>query len=392
MGPVTRNATAGWAVAFVLVTVVGGAWSFPAYFGEVQRASADELPSAGTQAAALAEAGRTLSLRETSSILPEPACCRAAISSLSSVSIAGGRSDPPASRYGAGMAYDAKDGYVVLFGGYTLKSYLSDTWKFSGGVWTKLTPSVHPSARFDPVMTYDAADGYVVLFGGYNGTTSLNDTWTFSAGQWTERSPVTHPSARFAASFAFDPADNYTVLFGGATITSGTNKFDFDTWRFSGGAWTELHLGTHPSARGTSGLAYDAADGYLVLFGGCGSLIGFCGHPDRDTWKFVGGHWTNISSPGPSARGAPAMTYDAADGYLLLFGGANNSTTFNDTWTFLGGAWTEISPATHPYGLAVASITDDPSAGYVVLFGGYHIPAKVKDDTWSFVGGTWTKV
>jgi hypothetical protein len=43
---------------------------------------------------------------------------------------------PSAPRFGSAMAYDAHRNRVVLFGGFTGASYLSDTWEWDGGQWS----------------------------------------------------------------------------------------------------------------------------------------------------------------------------------------------------------------------------------------------------------------
>jgi len=301
----------------------------------------------------------------------------------------------PSSRYASGTAYDAKDGYVVMFGGKNLTTFFDDTWKYSGGVWTKLSPKTHPSVRGFPAMTYDAADGYVLLFGGYGPSGDLNDTWEFSAGQWTQLHPKSAPSVRFGASVSFDPAANYTLLFGGldGVQNLSASKIYSDTWSYTAGEWTELHPVDHPSPRVGAGMTFDPKDGYLVLFGGCTGPVGFCQGPTSDTWTFSAGAWTNVTSADhPSPRGGMGMAYDAADGYVFLFGGADNTTTFNDSWTYLGGVWTELSPPKHPFGLVGVDFAYDSADQYILLFGGYHLPPKVKSDTWTYSDGTWTKV
>lgn len=66
------------------------------------------------------------------------------------------------------------------------------------------------------------------------------------------------------------------------------------------------------------------------------------------TWAYSNnGGWTNLSIPGPSSRFFPTITYDAADGYLLLYGGtlfprgspgycstATPCSIESDTWVF----------------------------------------------------------
>src|SRR5580658_7917305 len=60
-------------------------------------------------------------------------------------------SPTPSLRASANMVWDAKDGYVLLFGGCNLYDgyvcdgqYLNDTWEFSSGTWTNLTPAISP--------------------------------------------------------------------------------------------------------------------------------------------------------------------------------------------------------------------------------------------------------
>ncbi len=42
------------------------------------------------------------------------------------------------------------------------------------------------------------------------------------------------------------------------------------------------------------------------------------------------------------------MTYDAATGTVLLFGGRVNGTVLSDTWSWDGTTWTQLTPATSP--------------------------------------------
>jgi hypothetical protein len=73
-------------------------------------------------------------------------------------------------------------------------------------------------------------------------------------------------------------------------------------------------------------MTYDPKDGYGVLFGGDNNSSSWV---YGDTWKFQNGNWTNITpSLSPSARGFASMTYDAQDGYVLLFGGGGGAQQF----------------------------------------------------------------
>ncbi len=350
-------------------------------------------------------------------------------------------STSPSARAYASMAYDAKDKYVILFGGETISPYtvLGDTWEFVGGKWTELSPTTSPPARYQAAMDYDAKDGYVVLFSGYSSPGS--DTWKFVAGQWTKLAPPAAPGGRYKASMVYDAKDKYLLLFGGSNLTISATYGD--TWKFVGGVWTQLTPTSSPSARFGMVMAYDAKDGYVVLFGGYytgiiagtwkwvagawteltptlappaqfsgtlafdnnsmdhyailfgGCTSAFCSPPVQTTWEFVAGKWTNHTPPlttSPSARYSAAISYDGKDGYVLLFGGDGPSGSLGDTWKFAAGSWTQLSPATTPAVRYGAAMSYDAKDGYVLLFGGEGSTGNLLADTWKFVGGSWTEL
>src|SRR5439155_21479645 len=68
--------------------------------------------------------------------------------------------------------------------------------------------------------------------------------------------------------------------------------------------------GTTPSTLVT----YDAADGYLLLTRG---------YPSTSV-TFSGGSWTNVSLAPYPGLGSGGMTYDAADGYVVDQGGTGS--------------------------------------------------------------------
>ncbi|HZY92660.1 MAG TPA: PKD domain-containing protein [Thermoplasmata archaeon] len=182
---------------------------------------------------------------------------------------------------------------------------------------------------------------------------------------------------------AYDPADGYVVMFGG---NSGT--YLQDTWVYKSGFWTELFPTTAPAARDHSTLAWDPVDGYLVLFGGYGLSGAF-----SDTWTFLHGNWTLLSPlQHPSARWAAAMTWDAAGSRILLFGGCVGGFAANDTWSFLGGNWTLLHPANSPPARENAAIEFDPVDNETLLFGGDNYYTALYGDTWVFAAGNWVQV
>jgi hypothetical protein len=300
---------------------------------------------------------------------------------------------PPAGAYFVTMSYDAADGYVVLFGGcnYYGSCPLGSTWAFSGGQWTDLTNMVSqsPPAREYAAMAYDAADGYIVLYGGYGRLGLLNDTWTYHDYNWTQvATNGTFPAARWGPAMAYDSKDGYIVMFGGYTYYYSPYYLD-ETWTFLHGNWTNRtgHTGSTPGGRYYAAISDDPADGYVLMFGGYKSS-GLAG----DTWKFSNHTWTSVSpSTAPAARYSMTMDYDPLIGAVVLYGGYDYSYPYyqNDTWTYTGGNWTNASAKTGltPPGRYGAGFAWDTRDGYGVLFGGYEftgINYGLFSDTWAF--------
>lgn len=399
-------------------------------------------------------------------------------------------STAPSARWGSTSTFDLGEGYLLLFGGYTGSTYLNDTWEFAGGQWTQLHPSNSPPARFEAGLAYDNASGVnaSLLFGGAicgsSSCRAYGDTWSYANGSWNPIVPApgvqtpghkylpygapaarqsfgmtynvanltvvlfggmvdgdplgnvgiqsfgpadtwtfTPPSANFTggwdqvqsesewdwaqlpgrvgAGFAWDPAGSYragvrnittgyAVAFGGST-GYGPNG---ETWVFltyPTGAWSEIFPTVSPSPRSYMAMAYDAADQYVVLFGGLsatGTALG-------DTWEFSHNMWVKLApAKSPSARYGAMMTYDPAGGFLLLFGGTNGAAYFSDTWEFHGGQWTPVSDewgTPVPTARAFGGLAWDTAAGYAVLFGGTTGHAAL-GDTWTFLDGIWVQI
>jgi hypothetical protein len=139
-------------------------------------------------------------------------------------------------------------------------------------------------------------------------------------------------------------------------------------------------------------MVYDAADGRVVLFGGAAFGPAASGIL-HDTWTWDGIRWTNAHpAHSPSARIGSAIVYDPADGTVVLFGGYNPNFDgyFHDTWTWDGTDWTKEFPKHSPSQRAWTGLAYDDAAGEVVLFGGGR-RAGVFADTWTWDGTDWMK-
>jgi hypothetical protein len=328
--------------------------------------------SGGTRERCLAPACLSESSRRVGPAVSVPPAGWAEISSSTS----------PSPRWKAAIAYDASDGYVVLFGGANASTTFGDTWTYLNGSWTELHPLFAPPARSAAAMVDDTQDGVVLLFGGIGASGHVfGDTWAFSKGNWTNLtgSLPSPPSPRFGASIVDDAADGYVLLAGG----EGANgSLDSDAWGYHGGAWTKV--GDFPQVPTFQGaMTFDASDGYVLAFGGGNAT----GAGANTTWKYLAGVWTELSpSVHPSARIDESLGYDPKDGYVVLFGGANGTTLLNDTWKFVRGTWTMLLPSPTPSARAFSAgpMPYDALDGYLLLFGGGWYSQPADGDTWSF--------
>jgi hypothetical protein len=262
----------------------------------------------------------------------------------------------PVPRAAMGMTWDGFDNYVALFGGFN-GADLGDTWKYSAGVWTELetpisgnscqyvgggTVSCPTPRQWAAFADYYPNTGYAVLFGGSGSSGALADTWEFQWGGWTLLSPSAHPPARYGAAVAteFSSGTGYVLVFGGwgtgNSLLSDTWEYE---WQAGGPTWVQQSPSTHPSARGYANLA----DGNpAVLFGGDTGLAAV-----DDTWSYASGQWMQVTSLpcSPNVRNSLGIVDDTADGYYVLFAGADLISPYGDTWTF-GSTLSGTTPTT----------------------------------------------
>jgi hypothetical protein len=228
-----------------------------------------------------------------------------------------------------------------LSGGLPGVSYATDntTWIWDGSNWSIPVLAAAPRARYRASMTYDAAHGKIVLFGGcadYGCVNRLNDTWTWDGVSWKQETPATSPTPRAAAALAYNAANGTTILFGGSLATGLAS----DTWTWDGHNWTQLVVTSYiPAARLGAGLGYSRADAGLVLYGGRTSLKPVQGTVYfDDTWIWNGSSWgqiNTIASPKLTSE-ITGMTYDTAMDAVVVIS--------NDVIWAWGGAGVQPAP------------------------------------------------
>ncbi len=265
--------------------------------------------------------------------------------------------------------------------------------------WSRLTTDGSPPPQWGTSLAFDPAVGGMVEFGGADFSVPFyqNSTWILINDSWHNETHGTAPSARLAAQLTYDYADGYLLLFGGCGVVqksvANCPPNLGDTWEYSDNNWTQIHSSISPSPRQQAGLTFDAADGYVLLFGGNNGTS-----PLGDTWVYKGGEWTELHpNPSPPAESGGSLVFDPSTGYCILFGGTGANPTgpgavYNTTWAFKGGQWFNLTTSVSPSPRDFSRVIYDPTTGYDVLFGGENAQNLVLNDTWAYRGGTWANL
>jgi Galactose oxidase, central domain len=267
----------------------------------------------------------------------------------------------------ASLAYLPTIPGLFLFGGFQTPGgpLNSETWKLTGSTlatlgWAQATTS-GPSQRWGAAMAYDSTDHYLVLFGGCGSTPNptdlasctslLGDTWTFN-GVWSSLGVLSNgPSVRFGASVATGSTGSGVYLVDGFGSSGPVSQ----EWEFASAAWTKLSVVPPFSSRWGAAMDYDSLEGFLVLYGGfelnsSGGIVAL-----NDTWvESLNGNWAAIGAPpyANSPEGFGSLVFDpnaGGDGWNLQFGGTNSADwqIFGTTWYFTDtSGWVDISPWT----------------------------------------------
>ncbi|HEV2449297.1 MAG TPA: hypothetical protein VGU43_02670, partial [Thermoplasmata archaeon] len=141
---------------------------------------------------------------------------------------------------------------------------------------------------------------------------------------------------------------------------------------------------------------WDAADGYLLYYGGDSTQS----TTYSSTWSYSGGQWTDQSGASrPPVETGPALAYDPNAGSVVMIGGYSNSAPFtynSSTWLYSSGSWSSQATNASMPPRTAAAMSYDPDLGGVLVFGGYdnRVSSGSVDlnDTWLYAGGSWRAV
>lgn len=192
--------------------------------------------------------------------------------------------------------------------------------------------------------------------------------------------PPPIPAARVNHAMAFDAARGRVVLFGGSDLAG---RFA-DTWEWDGLRFAERTPAGSPSAYDPA-LVYDAARAEVLLF------------TPPETWAWDGVRWTlRASLPIPGDRVGYAMCYDSVRARVVLFGGFSYGSWLDDTWEWDGTAWSYRTVAIRPQGRSGHAMAYDPDRQRTVLVAGTndlsYPHSSPYGDTWEWDGTQWQRV
>lgn len=201
-----------------------------------------------------------------------------------------------------------------------------------------------------------------------------------NAQNWTQRTPATNPPVRAGHSIAYDAARGQVVLFGGQ---NNVVSYMSDTWIWDGVNWTQKFPAHVPPARWLSTLVYDSLHEQVVLFGGANTDF------LNDTWVWNGFDWQKQTPrASPSARDQYQIAYDEVNKRVVLFGGYSDLGILHDTWTWDGSNWQQHFPSEIPPANAQNPMVWDSTDRYVLLYADA-LTTEVANQTWAWTGADW---
>ncbi len=197
------------------------------------------------------------------------------------------------------------------------------TYRWTGSGWADMgAPAPNLSGMR---LAFDEARGRVVAFGGRVHPFLLSDeTFEWDGSTWTDVTPALRPPARVQHALAYHAASGKVVLFGGETGTPPSLVRVADTWTWDGQEWTQVNPSHTPSPRSGHSLAGSAE---VLLHGGAdaeGRLLG-------DVWRWTGSDWESVACESgtslPRSQHAAILVGPATAREMLVYEAANTVAT-----------------------------------------------------------------
>jgi hypothetical protein len=229
-------------------------------------------------------------------------------------------------------------------------------------------------------LAYDDARGRMVMIES-SADAGVFRTWERVGDQWSLRHTPMTPPPRDNFAAAYDPLRQRVVLVGGNVLFQPTapGAFLADTWEYDGVTWTQRILPTAPPQMRDACLAFDHANGKLLLYGAFTvTFTPYCGLYD-------GASWTQVAAPPPAYE--TALASDPVHNQVIATSGFT-APGYQQTAIWNGTAWTVVAPPLLPPSRESASLVFDTALGEAVLLGGYTQNGPCTD-RWGWDGAMW---
>ena len=188
----------------------------------------------------------------------------------------------------------------------------------------------------------------------------------------------------YHSALGYDAGRGELLTFGGSTFSFGSPSLTLATTRSIGPtrAWRSVATTTSPPARTGAAMTYDAARGELLMFGGAASGMNL-----DDTWRWNGSTW-RAEAGGPAGRSFALLTYDPVREQAEMLGGTTVGAPIDDdtTWIWDGSEWIGQVGTPFPTSGLVGAMAYDPRAGRVTLVRSH----EGLGETWTWDGSEWT--
>ena len=303
----------------------------------------------------------------------------------------------PTGRANHTAIYDETGKRMIVFGGFDENfTVFDEVWTYDlqslsipGAPWTLQPPAVPGTAprRLGHSAIYDSANGRMIVFGGQDDSfITGNQLFILNLATMAWTNPTangTAPTPRWLHTAVYDSTHQQMILHGGND--GAGNELD-DTYLLSLPAvgtptWSSPSVGARPVHRSQHVSIFDPEEDRMVVFGGFdqeqlldGSTL------NNETWSFtpaVSNPWLKLLFGGtPGYTMAHSAVYDMPNRRMVIFAGANSSTTLtNEMWGLkLDGtpSWIILNPTSGspPAGRMGHSAVYDSFHRRMIIYGG----------------------
>jgi hypothetical protein len=193
-----------------------------------------------------------------------------------------------------------------------------------------------------------------------------------TAQGWVDRTPtnpLTGPSNRAFSAMCWDAAHGYVLMFGGVPGINGTAAAN-ETWSWNGTAWTRRFTNQSPTSSWNvqqpcqTAMAFHPPTNEVVMV-----------HAGS-TWTWTGSDWlyrnVPIGSNGPGEPRNVALAHDPVRNHTVLFVGTRywsngNPVAVSETFLWDGFGWSQRQTPVIPWPVENPAMAFDPVANRLVL-------------------------